>query len=116
MSRLHFSMLQATLAADISAAATTVTFTGPLKEWGEDNIATISGSDILVLRHAYELMYVTAYTSGASSATVLRGQEGSTATTHNAGDILRHTASADDWDSLNGLSAGSNLYLHANYR
>jgi hypothetical protein len=100
MARLHYSMLQATLDADIDDNDTTITFTAPLREWGEDNIATIAAPNILTLRVGYELIHVTAYTSGASTATVLRGQEGSTATAHAEGDILRHTPTADDFDII----------------
>lgn len=112
MARLKYNLLQAVLDADISAAATTITFTAPLKEWGEDLIASIATPDILAIRVGYELMHITAYTSGASTATVLRGQEGSTATTHNEGDAIRHVITDLDLpDDTGGL-----LYLHATYR
>lgn len=104
MARLYYSKLQAVLDADISAVATTITFTAPLREWGEDNIATIAAPDILAMWVGNELIHVTAYTSGASTATVLRGQEGSTATTHNEEDILRHDATATDWEAAGGGS------------
>lgn len=110
MARLYYSKLQAVLDADITAVATTVTFTAPLREWGEDNIATIAAPDILAMWVGNELIHVTAYTSGASTATVLRGQEGSTATTHNEGDILRHDATATDWESVGGGSVDDTAY------
>lgn len=91
MSRLLYTLVKVPLGADIDDDDTSITLAAPLKEFGEDNIATISG-DTLTLRCGMEIMHVTAYTSGATTATVLRGQEGSTATAHNEGDILRHVA------------------------
>ena len=95
--RLLYNSLQATLSADITDSATAVTFTGPLREWGEDDIATIA-TDTLAMRIDNELVHVTAYTSGASSATILRAQEGTTAAAHNAGAVARHDATTADLD------------------
>lgn len=105
MARLRYTLLQATLAADIGYIDTAVTFTGPLREFGSDNIATIAAPDTIALRIGWEILHVTAYTSGASSATVARGQEDSTASSHSTGDIARHVATADDWGGIQPLDA-----------
>lgn len=104
MARLLYNLLSVTLDADIDDNDTTITFTGPLKEYGSTNIATISGGNTLTLMHGYELMHVTAYTAGASTATVTRGVEGSTAVAHNEGAVLRHVATDADYPNLSGYA------------
>lgn len=106
MARLHYTLLKATLDADIDTDDTTVTFTAPLREYGADNIDTITAPDILVLRAGYEILHVTAYTSGALSATVLRGCEDSVATSHEEGDVFRHVLTAVDADAGGGGGSG----------
>lgn len=107
MSRRHHTLLKVALGADIDDNDTAITFEAPLKEYGEDNIATISGGDIIVFRCENEILHLTAYTSAASSGTFLRGQEGSTATAHPEGAILRHVVTDLDWSAIDDAIAAA---------
>ncbi len=83
------------LAANLPIGATTIHFPGPLQEYGV-NIPTIGGGnhipltvspvgDVQSISQA-ERVYLTAYTSGALSGTVSRGQDGSTQQNHQTGE------------------------------
>lgn len=68
------------------------------------NMPTVASPDILKVvaepnTSNEEIMYVTAYTASATSATVNRGQEGSTARTH-AGTAWVHTSTAADFSPM----------------
>lgn len=96
MARLYATLVKVPIDGDIDDDDTTIEFTAPLKEYGEDDIAAVSGGDVMAFRLDYEIVHLTAYTPGASSGTFLRGQEGSTATAHTSGTILRHVVTDAD--------------------
>lgn len=101
MARLHYNGISGTLGGSLSNSATTVTFAAALTHSGGTNVPTISG-DYLPLSildsdgNLSELVYLTAYTSGATTGTITRGQEGTTGRTHNAGDRFTHAATLTD--------------------
>jgi hypothetical protein len=53
---------------------------------------------------APEIIYITAHTALATSATVVRGQEGSSARQHATGMTWRHAALVSDYDSVLGYA------------
>lgn len=58
--------------------------------------------DPLATAGAPEIVWITAHTASATSATVLRGQEGTTARQHAQGMTWRHAALVSDFDSVLG--------------
>ena len=47
-----------------------------------------------------EIVWLTAYTAGATTGTITRAQEGTTAATHAVGDVATHDATVYDFSSL----------------
>lgn len=101
MARFRYNLVETALAADIDDDDTTITLATALQEGGVD-IATVSGSDILAIRIGTEIMHVTAYTPGATSATVDRGMEDTIAAAHFAGEAIKHVITKDDIGSGGG--------------
>lgn len=100
--RLRYDALTpTTIAATIDDNDTTITFPSALQEWGS-NIATI-GTDQYIPLVLYsddtdrEIIYLTAYTAGATTGTILRAQEGSTGVAHTNGDSCLHVPTAVDF-------------------
>jgi hypothetical protein len=90
-----------TFAADISPSGTTITFPLPLKYQGTTAVPTIADPDYLPLvinpdTAAMEIVWLTAYTAGATSGTVLRAQEGTTGVAHSAGAPIAHGPTVAD--------------------
>ena len=98
--RLRYNLLKPTLNADLSNIGTTITFAAALQEGGV-NIPTIVAPNFLSLTIENETMYLTAYTAGATSGTVLRGQEDTIAAAHVSGLTIRNTPTKMDFG--NGL-------------
>lgn len=102
MARLRYNGLRATLAADLLTAGTTITFAAPL-EHEDGSVATLSGSDYLALTildatgTPEEIVHLTAYTSGATTGTVARAQEGTAATDHATGAKVIHAPTIADF-------------------
>lgn len=96
MARLRFNAVEATLAEPLDDVDTTITFASKLVALDGD-VPSIAAPDYLVVRVDDEIMHVTAYTSGATTATVSRGEEGTTAAAHDDGSPVRHVPTADDF-------------------
>lgn len=106
MARLRYNLLQSVITTDLDIGDTSIDFNGPLQEGGVD-IPTISSPDILALRIDEEIMHLTAYTSGASSGTVLRAQEDTAEDDHFAGAAARHAITKEDAGGGGGGGGGS---------
>jgi hypothetical protein len=90
-----------TLAADISSSGTAITFHQPLKYQGTTPVPTIADPDYLPLvinpdTAAMEIVWLTAYTAGATSGTVLRAQESTTGVAHTSGADIAHGPTVTD--------------------
>lgn len=85
--RLHYNNLIASLGGSLTNAGTTITFGAALTYNNGVNVPTIANGDILPLvidprLATFEVVYLTAYTSGATTGTISRGQDGTTASAH----------------------------------
>lgn len=82
--RLRYNLLYGTLGAALTNADTAITFAAALKEGGPSgtNIATLGVDEYLPLTIDDEVVYLTAYTSGATTGTITRGNEGTVAAAH----------------------------------
>lgn len=76
--RRRHNLVSTTLGAALATGATSITFAAALKEGGTggSNIATLGTDEYLPLTIDNEVVYLTAYTSGATSGTIVRAQEG----------------------------------------
>lgn len=89
--RLKYNVAGSTLGTGLGnnpVSDTTISLNTPLKEGGPSgtNIPSIvTGAEVLVLRIDNELVYLTAYTSGATTGTILRAQEGTVIASHSSG-------------------------------
>lgn len=90
------NLLSGTLGAELASGATNITFAAALQEYGSD-IATLAADEHLVLVIESEVVYLTAYTSGATTGTVVRGKEGSTDATHANGTALKSAPTKTDF-------------------
>lgn len=109
MARLRYNGLTATLGADLLTADTTITFAEPLTS-ASGAVATIGGGDVLPLavldpdKVPIEIVHLTAYMSGATTGTITRAQEGTSAADHPAGRTVWNGLTVADVDSLGGAS------------
>lgn len=71
---------------------------------GLANLPVIGTTQHAVIVIENELVYVTAHTLGATTATILRGQEGTTAAAHNNGVAWVHGPVVSDFDSVLGYA------------
>jgi hypothetical protein len=95
--RLRYNGLQAALGAAISStSATSITFAAALQSMGA-NIPTLGAGEYIALTIDDEIVHLTAYTSGATSGTIVREQEGTTAATHSNGATVVHAPTAQDF-------------------
>ena len=105
MARLRYNGLEAYLGATLTAAATTITFRSKLRHAGGD-VPTLGAGDTITLAILgangvpVEIVTVTAYTTGASTATITRAQEGTTAVEHLVGRRVVHNATAADFRAV----------------
>lgn len=96
MARLRYNGLSTTLGGSLTSGATSVTFAAALTHSGGTAVPTISGSDYIPLSildstgKLSEVVWLTAYTSGATTGTITRGQEGTTGVAHSSGDKVAH--------------------------
>lgn len=104
MARVRIDNSIGTLGAALTSAGTTITFASA-PSW-----ATLPKGNIIPLvldppgaspNGNYEVVYVTAYTSGATTATIKRGQEGTTGVAHSNGAtwMVGPTAAGEGWDN-----------------
>lgn len=111
----HFDGLSATLAGGVDAVATTLTFQQPLTYAGGLSVPTISSPDTVRFSlldadgRLSEMVDVTAYTSGATTATVQRARASSTAKVHAAGARLVAGVYAGDLAAGGGGGGGTLL-------
>jgi hypothetical protein len=68
------------------------------------NLPVVGATQHAVIVIENELVYVTAHTGGATTATILRGQEGTTAAAHNNGVAWVHAPVVSDFDSVLGYA------------
>lgn len=102
MSRLRYNNLGGTLGAALTGTGTTITFGAALT-----GIPTIAAPDYLPLlleppagatpSANFEIVWLTAYTAGATTGTILRGQEGTAAVAHASGVTWGHAPTAQDF-------------------
>src|SRR3954470_24113785 len=102
MARLRYNGLRTTLGASLTNVGTTITFPAALTSLG-NNVPTLVAPDYIPLclnspstGLVTEIVYLTAYTSGATTGTISRGVE-STAIAHNNGDPVACDATAADF-------------------
>lgn len=99
--RLRYNSLRAALGASLTASGTTITFAAPLTHSNGTNVPTIAGGDYIPLSilndgELEEIVYLTAYTSGATTGTITRGRETTTGVTHAIGLVVICAPSALD--------------------
>jgi hypothetical protein len=109
MARLHYNALKTgsagagaplSLGASLTNSATSITFNAALTYNNGTAVPTISGSDYIPLEildasgNMTEIVWLTAYTSGATTGTITRGQEGTTGVAHSSGDKIAHGPTA----------------------
>lgn len=111
MARLHYNGLLNSLGgAGLTNVATAVTFTAALTHSGGTAVPTIGGGDIIPLsilgadNKLAEIVHLTAYVSGATTGTILRGQEGTAGVAHGVGAFVVHAPTAEDWNPVNVVS------------
>lgn len=91
-----------TLGAAISSSgATSITFAAALQSMGA-NIATLAADEYLPLVIDNEIIYLTAYTAAATTGTISRGKEGTTAATHSNGASVVHGSTVRDFGGGGG--------------
>ena len=102
MARLRYNGLTTELGAELGAADTTVTFASALAH-AAGSVPTISGSDYIPLAilgadgDAAEIVHLTAYTSGATTGTITRAQESTTAAVRASGSVVKNAPTAADF-------------------
>lgn len=89
--------LASSLAADLTASPTATTITFP----AGGIVGLVAGN---VLEVGAELMYVSAYTTGATTATVVRGYGGSTEA-HYIGEVIRVNPVVPTWILLSKMNS-----------
>lgn len=95
MARLRYNILRNTITTDLLISDTSIDFSTALQEGGV-NIPTIVAPDIIAMRIGNEVMHLTAYTSGATTGTVLRAQEDTAEEDHFAGDAVGNVITKED--------------------
>lgn len=96
MARLRYNGLRGTLGGSLTNSATSVTFSSALTHSNGTAVPTLSGGDYFYLTildssgNLSEIVKVTAYTSAGTSATIARGQEGTSGVSHASGDKFVH--------------------------
>jgi hypothetical protein len=125
MARLHYNGVSGTLGGSLTNSGTTITLSGALTHSGGTNVPTITGSDYLPLSildsssNLSEIVYLTAYTAGATTGTITRGQEGTSGVTHAAADRVTHALTATDiaaaayTETITTVTGGSSQTLSA---
>lgn len=104
MTRKRYDGLRAALGASLTNSATTITFAAPLTYHGSaaDAVPTLTALDYLPLGIldsdgvCCEVVWLTAYTAGAMTGTIVRGKESSTGIAHASGDKVVCSLTARD--------------------
>lgn len=104
MPRLRYAGLTGSLATGgLTASATSHTFPTALTYANGVTVPTLTGSDYFLLtilssgRVLSEVIKITAYDSSTKTATLVRGQEGTTGIAHSAGDAVTQYAYPSDF-------------------
>jgi len=106
---LQDNLEDGTLNGAITDIATTVTFAAA-PGWASLNAGNAEAQERRI-RIGEELLYITAYTAAAVTATVTRGEEGTTAAAHSDGDTWEEPPTADDMGETHpGVSWSSVQY------
>lgn len=90
--RRHNLVITTLGAALADGSGTSVTFASALKEGGSGgtNIATLGTDEYLPLTIENEVVYLSAYTAGATTGTIVRAQEGTTGVAHGINVRVAH--------------------------
>jgi len=106
MPRLRFNGLRSSLGAALTSGGTTITFASALTYQNGTAVPSVPSvtSDYIPLTIlspttglVSEIVYLTAYTTGATTGTITRGQEGTSGVSHSTGDQIVHDATAFDF-------------------
>lgn len=100
--RLRYNLLETTLGASLTNVATSVTFAAALQEGGV-NIPTIAAPDYLPLTiGGTEVVWLTAYTAGATSGTIVREPAGESqdGIAHSSGETVSNNPTKQDFNYL----------------
>lgn len=106
MARRRYNGLKAALGADLTAAGTTVTFSAGLTYTGATGpgaqVPTIAAGDYVPLsiqnaQGVAEVVYLTAYTAGATTGTIQRGRDGTGGVAHTSGARVIQAATSGDF-------------------
>lgn len=104
MARLRYNGLTATLGADLLTAGTTITFASALTS-AAGAVPTLGAGEYIPLAildatsKPVEIVHLTAYTSGATTGTVTRGQGGTTAGDRASGLTAVNAPTTRDFDT-----------------
>lgn len=106
MARVRYNHLHTQLATGIDASAATINLVDPFTEGGV-NIPTITAPDVMAIGFrnpdgtlSDEIAHVTAYTSGALTATIARGQGSTAAESHEAFSEVSNVIAKADIDGF----------------
>lgn len=100
--RLTYNDLRAELGASLTNSATAVTFTAPLSYKNGTAVPTIAGGDYIPLSLMTtagvltEIVYLTAYTTGATTGTITRAREGTSGVAHSIGEFVVCAPTVED--------------------
>ena len=106
MARIHADYVFGTISTTDGISAAATSFDSPRLA----RLPAVSGGDVaaITLHDAatgtYEIVHVTAHTAAATTATILRGQEGSTAQEWPSGTSWLHGPTAQEFASIGGSS------------
>ena len=101
--RLRYDGVETYLATQLDQGVTTIQFTTPLTADGGAPIDTLVGNEYLPLTildanyRLKEIVYLTAYSSGAVTGTIERGAEGTLDVAHPVDDKVVHAATVVDY-------------------
>lgn len=107
MARLRTNFQKGTLGAALTVSGTTITFASA------PGFPTVADGDVVVIvldAPDPEIVHLTAYTAGATTGTIARGKEGTTAVAHVSGVAWRHGPIVSD---LIGLITQDEFDLHS---
>lgn len=106
MARQRFNGLKASLSGAHTAATTTLTFASALTYNNGVAVPSLTGTDYFMLTvlsstgDLAEIVKVSAYTQGATTATVSRGESGTTAIAHASGATVVNAPTSGDYQTV----------------
>jgi hypothetical protein len=108
VSRLRYAGLTGSIGTgNLTSSATSHTFTAALTYAHGVTVPTLAGSDYFLLTildstgALSEIVQVTAYNSSTGTATIVRGQEGTSGVAHTSGDKVTNAAYPSDFPDPN---------------